>query len=162
MERRTPLAPEGGEGPGVRGKRSQSDSVKPLLGNTKNQMKMEFLPDGSPDCPLIRLFEFTSDEARQLQGAVLALSLGASPVAVHELPFVESVGNCRLTLQVEQWDQGVTRASEVREFVCRMTCGTWDDVAALMEPFVNKSVGYQWLSGTPGEANLLLSRTGEW
>lgn len=125
-------------------------------------MKIELLPSGSSDCPLIRLFDFTSDEARQLHGVALALATGTSPVRVHELSYVQSVGNCRLRLEVAQWDQGIALALENGDFVCRMTCGKWDDVAALMEPFANESKGYQWLSGVPGEVMLLLSRTGEW
>ena len=39
-------------------------------------MRLEYLPDGSPLCPLIRLFDFTPAEAGQLAAAVSDLAAG--------------------------------------------------------------------------------------
>jgi hypothetical protein len=62
-------------------------------------MKLEYLADGSPDCPLIRIYEFDHAEAGQFLAAVAALASGtANRVEVHMLPFVESLGSCRLAL----------------------------------------------------------------
>ena len=125
-------------------------------------MKLEYLPDGSPDCPLLRLFAFTKAEAKQLRAAVSALAAGRPAVAVHRLPFVEAVGGCQLTLQVTGWDQAITRGAGCNEFTCGFTAGTWANVAGLLEPFAESTAGSQWLAGPPGEAALVLSASGQW
>lgn len=125
-------------------------------------MKLEYLADGSADCPPLRLYDFTPAEARQLLGAVAALaSEAAESVEVHRLPFVAPIGDCRLTLARRPRDQAVMRVGR-SAFECRFTAGTWDNVAGLVEPFVEGTRGFQWLAGSPGEASLLLSVSGEW
>ena len=126
-------------------------------------MKLEYLATGSPDCPLIRLHDFTPVEAGHLHAALAALAAGtAERVAVHELPIVEVVGGCRLTLIRRGWDQAVIRADRLTEFECGFTAGTWENVAGLVEPFAESVGGFQWLAGAPGEAGLLLSASGGW
>ena len=126
-------------------------------------MKLEYLGDGSTDCPLLRLYDFTPMEAAQLLSAIGALAAGlAERVEVDRLPFVEPVGNCRLTLLGRSWDQAVTRACRPTEFECGFTADTWDQVAGLVEPFAGGAGGFQWLAGVPGEATLLLSDSGVW
>lgn len=125
-------------------------------------MRLEYLPDGSPDCPLIRLFDFTPPEAATLGVAVADMVAGrADRVAVHELPGVASVGGCELVLRARGWDQAVVRVGPAA-FECGFTPGTWGNVADLVEPFAAGSNGYQWLAGVPGEASLLLSVSGQW
>jgi hypothetical protein len=43
-----------------------------------------------------------------------------------------------------------------------LTAGTWNNVAALLEPFAHGAGGFHWLVGTPGEYPLLLSFHGGW
>lgn len=126
-------------------------------------MKLEFLPGGSPDCPLVRLFDFNPAETERLVAALNCLASGAAErVAVHELPGVEALGGCRLTLVVRSWDQALVRRGGPADFECGFTRGTWDNVAGLVEPFVHGGGGFQWLAGVPGEASLLLSASGQW
>jgi hypothetical protein len=125
-------------------------------------MKLEFLPDGSPDCPLLRLYAFTTSEARRLGEAIAELASGASDcVEIHHLPWVKSIGDCRLTLVVRPWDQGIVGKGGPEEFECGLTAVTWDNVAGLIAPFADGGRGYQWLAGTPG-TSLLLSVDGQW
>ena len=125
-------------------------------------MKLECLADGSPDCPLVRLYDFTSAEARQLLAAVADLASGtAERIEVHRLSFVESIGGCRLRLVRKSWDHAVLQVGP-SVFECGLTDGTWDKVAGLLEPFAGSAGGYQWLAGSPGEAALLLSASGTW
>jgi hypothetical protein len=125
-------------------------------------MRLEHLPDGSPDCPLIRLYDFTPAEARQLLATVAALASGtARRVEVHRLPFVEAVADCRLTLTVDPRDRAVCRRGPAG-FECGFTPDTWDNVGGLIEPFAEGAAGFQWLAGPPGEAALLLSARGDW
>jgi hypothetical protein len=126
-------------------------------------MTLDFLADGSRDCPLLRLYGFVPAEARQLRAAVAGLAAGTSErVEVHRLPFVEAADGCRLTLIVQGWDGAVVRRGGPAEFACGFTAGTWDNVAALIEPFEQEANGFQWLAGVPGEAQLLLSVSGQW
>jgi hypothetical protein len=126
-------------------------------------MKLEFLAAGSPDCPLLRLYDFTPAEIGQFLAALHGLASGAlERVAVHELPGVESLDECRLTLRVRPWDQAVICTGAPADFECGFTAGTWDKVAGLGEPFVQGVGGFQWLAGVPGEAQWLLSDNGQW
>jgi hypothetical protein len=123
---------------------------------------LEYLPEGSPDCPLLRLFAFTSAEAGALKSAVADMAKRrAEPIAVHEMPGVFAVNGCKLVLRVQERDGAVVQTG-LMAFECGFTAGTWDNVAGLLEPFANESSGYQWLAGTPGEARLLISANGEW
>jgi hypothetical protein len=127
------------------------------------QMKLQYLATGPPDCPLIRLYDFTAVEAIQLHAAFACLAAGAAErVEVHHLLFVEVVGSCRLALIRSGRDQAVIQVSQPAEFECRFTDGTWDNVAGLAEPFAEGARGFQWLAGQPGETSLLLSSSGLW
>ncbi len=125
-------------------------------------MRLEHLPDGSPDGPLIRLFDFTPAEAARLGAAITALAAGYTErVAIHDLPGAVQVGGCELVLLRRPWDQAVVQVGP-SAFECGFTAGAWDDVAGRVEPFAAGGNGYQWLAGIPGEASLLLSASGEW
>jgi hypothetical protein len=126
-------------------------------------MKLEFLSDGSQDCPLIRLYGFTVLEVAHLQRLVGHMATGSlEQFAVHELPFVEPIEDCKLEFVVTRWDQAVSGDIDLHRFSCGFTAGTWDNVASLMEPFVEEATGFQWLAGLPGEIQLLLSQSGKW
>ena len=125
-------------------------------------MRLEFLPSGSTDCPLIRLFEFTPTEAQELREAVADLAAGrVERILVHALPGVEAVNGCELVLCRRAWDQSIAQVGPM-SFECGFTVGTWENVAGLIEPFTIGGDGYQWLAGIPGEAFMLLSPSGHW
>ncbi len=125
-------------------------------------MRLEYLAEGSPDCPLIRLSHFSATEAFSLASAVAMLGSGKTDrVAIHELPGVAAFEECELVLVSHAWDQAIIRVG-ASSFECRFTTGTWDNLAGLIEPFASGVGGYQWLAEVPGEARLLLSATGEW
>ena len=125
-------------------------------------MRLEYLLDGSVDCPLIRLFDFTPAEAAAFGLTVANLASGrVEQIAVHKLAGVEAVGGCELLLLLRGWDQAVVQVGPV-SFECGLTTSTWENVAGLVEPFIAGSGGYQWLAGVPGEASLLLSASGQW
>jgi hypothetical protein len=127
------------------------------------EVKLEYLGTGSPDCPLLRLYDFTAAEARQLHEAIVAPVSGASGrIELDRLPFVEPLGGCRLTLACRTWDQAVQCRGELVDFECGFTPGTWGQVADLIGPFAAGTTGFQWLARSPGEASLLLSVIGVW
>jgi hypothetical protein len=58
-------------------------------------MRLEYLPAGPPDCPLVRLFDFEADEVIRLRGLVTELADGSrNHLAVHELSGIEAVREC--------------------------------------------------------------------
>jgi len=126
-------------------------------------MKLEFLENGSPDCPLVRLYAFDSTEAVRLREILRALSDGAcESFDLHNDRSVEAIDGCQLTLQLRQRDLGIVRRGRCT-FDCVFTAGTWHNVAALVEPFCESATPgcYQWLT-EEGDASLLLSPDGGW
>jgi hypothetical protein len=123
-------------------------------------MLLEYLSDGSPDCPLIRLYQFTTEEVVELRSAVVELAIEQTrEIAVHELPYVKALAGCQLTLCVSSFDQSVLQV-DACSFECRFTEETWANIAFLIESFAKGNVGSQWMAdNTPA---LLLSWTGEW
>jgi hypothetical protein len=141
-----------------------------LIGRAREQgrsvlealMKLEYLVDGSPDCPLLRLYHFTPAEAGQLLAAVCGVASGSEErVEVNRLAFVQPIGECQLILVRRSWDQAVLRVGR-SQFECGFTADTWDNIAALIEPFAEGDGGFQWLASSPGEASILLSVSGHW
>lgn len=126
-------------------------------------MKIEFLENGSPDFPLIRIYDFDESEVRTLFDAITALSNGSSKsVAIHELPKVESVAHCHLTAESTKRDIGVSRIrNEENSFLWELKPSGWDNVAGLIEPFLERLSGAQFLD-SPSKISVLLSWSGDW
>jgi hypothetical protein len=125
-------------------------------------MKLEFLPDGSDDCPLVRLYDFDrTDVARLFDGLTALASRERDDIAVHDLPGVEAVSGCRLLLRNGATNRGVVRLPGPASFTCILTRESWDNVAGLAEPFMRETRGYQWLIAS-GDAKWLLSTDGQW
>jgi hypothetical protein len=124
-------------------------------------VKLEFLPDGSDDCPLIRVYGFRPDEAAGLVEALYALASGGrAAVAIHELPGVEAVAGCRLVLRAGPGDRGMVQLAGAADFECVLSPDGWGNVAGLAEPFTEGGGGSQWLV-TSGDASWLISRSGQ-
>jgi hypothetical protein len=125
-------------------------------------MKIEFLKRGSPDCPLIRLFEFNVNEAYGLRRIALQLAGGKQQsVALHEVPGVIPIGGCQLRLDRGEKDRGAHEVAPLK-FDWMMTNDGWRNVAGLIRPFSRGTAGgWQWLSSI-GKIAVLLSRDGSW
>ena len=130
-------------------------------------MKIEYLADGSPECPLPRIFGADPSGAVYLTEAFGQLADGLTEmIAVHELPGIEPIGECRFIARVGDEDRGLqaSRAPGLYDMV--LTPPGWDQVTGLVEPFCEPAHGdthFQWLSES-GEVKLLIttSETGEW
>jgi hypothetical protein len=125
-------------------------------------VKLEYLPGGSPECPLIRLYDFGQSEAKQLRELVKSLANGdRENVALHNEAWVESVGGCSLNLRRENRNQGI-RQSQMLRFECVLTSDGWSNVEGLLEPFSeSNTTGFQWLTNG-GRVALLISGSGQW
>ena len=127
-------------------------------------MKLEYIADGSPYCPLIRLYEFTDIEASGLRTKVAELAQGSSiSIALHDLNFVTPIGDCELILIVADDDQGILASDSDSLFMCMLSQETWEQIAGLIESFSKSGglSGYQWLDET-SDISLLLSPDGSW
>ena len=125
-------------------------------------MKLDFLADGAADCPLIRLFSFTREEAAHLYQLPVGLSTGAiQSVSLHEDPTIDSIGGCELRLLQGKTDRGVLQTGRA-SFDYVLTPTGWDNMAGLVEPYyITGSDGFQWLCSRT-KINLLLSKDGSW
>ncbi len=127
-------------------------------------MKMEFLADGAPECPLLRLYDFDTKQAGQLQSLLSSLADGTqNEKSLQEALSAEAVEDCRLVLQVADKDQGIVWNAQADTFFCRLRCSSWESVAELVWPFCVSSVAgtFQWLNET-SRIRWLLSPNGLW
>jgi hypothetical protein len=131
-------------------------------------MKLEYLHADSSHPkfrPLIRLYDFTIEEACQLRDSIHQLAAGSNQrVELHNMPWVESIGNCRLTLFLQRWDQAVVRkkGKDENDFECGFPVESWDNIEGLLEPYSKGTKGFQRLAGPPGEADIIISWDGKW
>jgi hypothetical protein len=129
-------------------------------------MKLEFLPHGSGDCPLIRLYDFDVIGACRLREALRALSDGSRQhIPLHEEWWIEPLDNCCLDLRIGERDLGVVQRLPLR-FECILTQEGWWETMELAdslctEPIEATAFTYQWLN-EDGEVSLLFSSTGRW
>jgi hypothetical protein len=127
-----------------------------------SDMKIEFLKSGSPDCPLIRLYEFKPSEAQSLRRIALQLARGRiQRVPLHNEQGILAIGGCQLALSREERDRGVFETGPL-EFKWALTGAGWLSVSGLIRPFSRtNSGGFQWLSDG-GKIGILLSCDGRW
>jgi hypothetical protein len=125
-------------------------------------MRLEFLAQGSTDCPLIRLYEFNQAEVRQLRQLVRSLIAGdRQSVALQDEMWAEPVGGCCLSLRLGNRDWGI-RQVEHLNFECVLTSDGWWNVEGLLDPFCDSNpAGFQWLTHD-GRVALLISQSGQW
>jgi len=126
-------------------------------------MKLEYLASGSPDCPLIRLYEFDTTGAKRLREAFRSLADGSrQDIPLHEEWWMESIAGCHLDLRSGSRDLGVVERLPSK-FECVLTPESWSEIASMVDPFCAEQPGEDavWL-GNDGEASLLLSRSGRW
>ncbi len=126
-------------------------------------MKLQFLPDGSPDCPLIRLYDFEAADVLRLKGLFDSLAAGSrTEISLHEQQDIEPVDGCQLNLRVGNGDTGIVQKGPFT-FECDLTPARWADVASLTEPFgeAAEASTYQWLNND-GQISILLSPNGMW
>ena len=127
-------------------------------------MKMEFIDDeGVHDCPLIRLFQFETEDVIWLREMFDSLASGSQTfIPLHEQKGIEAVDGCRLDLRVGTRDMGIIQKGPLT-FECTLTTEGWSEVASLAEPFCEaaKPGTFQWLNDD-GDVSLLLSPDGLW
>lgn len=124
-------------------------------------MKLEYLGDGSSDCPLIRLYDFNAIDAQRLREAFRTLADGSQQVlALHDEWWIEPVEGCQLTLRLGPRDLGVVPRLPMR-FDCVLGSDAWGEMVKRTELFCESTdgAGHQWLNRN-GEISLMLSPDG--
>lgn len=125
-------------------------------------MKFDLLTGDSLQSPIVRLFDFTDEEAKSFGESLSRLADGEiTLIEVHDLPFVEVEGNVRLLFRIGSRDRG-TRFLDSDTIVCELTPDAWADVAGLVEPFESGSHGFQWLYLGTECPSILMSADGRW
>ena len=124
-------------------------------------MKIEYLKNGSPDCPLVRIYGENKEEWIQLKSSFSQLTQGhTSEVSIHHLKGFVSIDRCEVTAELGQRDIGITETDN-NKFRCILTNDTWDNIEYLLTPFCNGKKGFQWLDET-SNISLLISTSGMW
>ncbi len=116
---------------------------------------------GSPFCPLIRLYRFTENEARDLRSRVDELARGRRiSVALHELDFITPVFGCELVLIVADEDRGILASKTSDVYSCVLTKERWEVISVLISPYCvpRRSNDHKWLDRT-SDISLLLAPT---
>jgi hypothetical protein len=127
-------------------------------------LELQFLPEDSPDCPLIRIAGADSAAYAKLHDTIVRLSTGTIRAAdIDQLPAIVAIDECRVTAIAAKWDQGVIRTDDANRFEWRLTANTWDNVAALLEPFCSGDSrhGFQWIESA-GDIAVLVTCDGQW
>lgn len=124
-------------------------------------MQMEFLEEGSDDCPLIRLIAVDNDDLRALVVLIERLETGAvRELHLHDEPFVRTIDGCRLTLRVAERNVGIRRLGSDRRFLWELSTDGWVGVNDRADALADAGE-FQWLDET-GPISLLLTKTGRW
>jgi hypothetical protein len=133
-------------------------------------MKLQFIPDGPKDCPLIRLWDFEPAEALRLKQMFDSMALGSQThISLHDQQGIETIDGCQLSLSVGKHDYGIAQMGPL-VFECVLTAEGWADLAGLTEPFcslpepfcsLTDGNTFQWLSNN-SKISLLLSPRGTW
>jgi hypothetical protein len=127
-------------------------------------LRLDFIPTGSDDCPLLRISGSDKPACKALHDSVVQLAERATErVAIEQLPGVVSVGGCRLSVLAGSWDQGVLRCGDGPSFEWVLTPDTWDNIAGLLEPFCGdeQSGNHQWLQSA-GDIRVVITKSGDW
>jgi len=128
-------------------------------------MKIEYLPDGSTDCPLIRIYGGGKEDLLRLQQAFLQLAAGAAEeVELDKLPGFQAVAACHLTAKTEKEDIGVTTADEVHFFM-KLSPTRYRELAEMTTSLIGleERIYYHWLDETsPVSLLLTTSPIGQW
>lgn len=134
-------------------------SNRPLLAASDTPVKLDYLKNGSDECPLVRLYEFDCPDARRLRQTFDALAEGS--VERVALESVESVDGSHLTFVRSARDRGVVETSP-HHFEVALASEGWRQAADFVSAFCDGGFGYQWLTPQTRGIQLLFSKDGAW
>jgi hypothetical protein len=126
-------------------------------------MKLELLTDGTPECPLVRLFEYQLKEVNLLRDICNKLVDGhLSEIALNEEPWVKPIAGCRFIWRVSPRDVGVRLPPPGEPLVLEYSDEAWREVEEKLSRFADvHSSGFNWLT-MEGDVQVLFSVDGKW
>jgi hypothetical protein len=113
-------------------------------------MNIDFLNDGAPECPMIRIYGSDTRQFLELFDSISELARGTNDDAcLDDLDGFTSEGRCVVTLSTTEDVDSVGVFGSNERLVWRLTRDMWGVVAGLIKPFSTGSVGirHQWLMG---------------
>lgn len=126
-------------------------------------MKVDFLPDGAPDCPLIRLYDYRDGELERLRVVCRELADGVrAEFALHEQPWIDAVDGLRFIWRACSQDIGVNMPRSGEPFVLAYSDEAWREVEEKIAGLEESGRGgFNWLT-MEGDVGLLISPDGPW
>jgi hypothetical protein len=125
-------------------------------------IRIEYMPDGSDDAPLILIWSEHAYAARELLNAINRLKDGDCEVLrIDELPGFEAVENVELHATLTKRVSGLTR-ERPGKFRWELSHESWQTVVDMLAPFCESHVpgSYQWLHN--GNISLVFSTMRGW
>ena len=124
-------------------------------------MKIEFLSNALDGAPLVRLYDFTADEAEQLEAVCRGLADGnIDRCMLDEQPWIKPLGGLVMAFTVDGRDRGFVQQPD-GAYAWSLRAGMWDLAAGRIQPFAELQEGFAWLDERDG-GSLLLSNDGCW
>ena len=130
---------------------------------------IDFLNDGAPECPMLRIYGTDVVALSSLHQHFEALGNGTrSRVEVHELDRISCQVGLHLCCMASDANSGVVKAGSTLHFTLSLGRPEWTAVCELIHPLikVGGQGGFQWVvaPGARGSIAVLLSATegGEW
>jgi hypothetical protein len=126
-------------------------------------MYLEYLADGAPECPLIRIIEPHSRGATALIQSVDRLISGQIDCFnIAQIDGTEVAAG--LSVKCSRNTKSLGLRGLDGHFQWILTTDEWRNVAALIYPFMNDDLrnGYQWLWDNPDQPRILFTRNGQW
>ena len=126
-------------------------------------MKIEYLEENEPPLPLVRLFDFRSEEVNALREACVDLAEGRiSELVLNEQAWVQPVNGCRFIWRASKKDVGVRRPASGQPLVLEYSDEAWREVEGKLSQFVEPHPDtFNWLT-MEGDVGVLISLDGRW
>ena len=128
-------------------------------------IRIEFIPDGSDDAPLVLIWGYDIPATRELFHAIRAIRDGREQeISFHKLPRFEGVGGIELFAQMSDTGVGITQRPGKAVLDWRLSDEKWQRVEDLLAPFCDRYSApgpFQWLDAS-GTISVIFSTGRGW
>jgi hypothetical protein len=127
-------------------------------------VNIDYLENGSDDCPIIRVYGNEPDSVRLLMKCIADMVNGEiKSKCLNDIKGFKSINGCRFDIELSSLQKGVIQLSS-NNFICQLSKDGWQEAYELLEPLSEDSkTGYQWINES-SEISFLVSRyaNGQW
>lgn len=132
---------------------------------TDPAIRIEFIPDGSDDAPLVLIWGYDISGTRELFHAIRAIRDGREQeIAIHKLPRFEGVAGIEMFARVSDNGGGVTHRRGAAIFDWELSDEKWQRVEDLLAPFCDRYAApgpFHWLDNS-GKISVIFSSGKGW